>query len=253
MKALLLVPVASMLLLLNGCNPLPPKHGLEFVVAVVSTNGMAKPSAAELEQLAEILGKRIDRLSRRWSVQVLPDERLSVKFDPNAKEEIERARMLLQRQGVIEMRFIHDDSQNLANQGIAPPGYRLMSENRLSPSGIRINVPYVVSKVAVPGLTPARLSRAGIGRDLFNKPEIMFEFNPASAIAFHGATTTNVGRQLAIILDGELYSAPIIRSPIAGGKGSITGAFTEEEALELVTVLNHPLPRALQIIEEKRF
>ncbi|HBO42375.1 MAG TPA: protein translocase subunit SecD, partial [Planctomycetaceae bacterium] len=74
---------------------------------------------------------------------------------------------------------------------------------------------------------------------------VRFNFNRAGAILFGGLThdnqpdtTQNFFRKLGIILNGRLYSAPVIKVPITGGSGEITGRFTEKEAVDLVNVLN---------------
>ncbi len=64
-------------------------------------------------------------------------------------------------------------------------------------------------------------------------------------------TRDNVGHRLAIILDGELYSAPNIQSPIETGNGQITGSFTVQEAQELANVLQNPLRAPLKYISSE--
>jgi preprotein translocase subunit SecD len=69
---------------------------------------------------------------------------------------------------------------------------------------------------------------------------------------FGDATTNNVGRNLAIILDGVVQSAPSIREPITGGRGQITGSFSMTEAQDLTNVLRHgALPAPLKLLEER--
>jgi preprotein translocase subunit SecD len=69
-------------------------------------------------------------------------------------------------------------------------------------------------------------------------PEINVEFSPEGKALFAAITKENISRRLAIVLDGHLYSAPVIRSEISGGQAQITGSFTEEEAKELVAKIN---------------
>ena len=69
-------------------------------------------------------------------------------------------------------------------------------------------------------------------------PEINVEFGPEGKELFAAITKENISRRLAIVLDGHLYSAPVIRSEISGGQAQITGSFTEEEAKELVAKIN---------------
>jgi RNA polymerase sigma factor (sigma-70 family) len=69
-------------------------------------------------------------------------------------------------------------------------------------------------------------------------PEISIEFSEEGKELFAAVTKENVNKRLAIVLDGQLYSAPVIRSEISGGKAQITGSFTEEEARALTAKIN---------------
>jgi preprotein translocase subunit SecD len=69
---------------------------------------------------------------------------------------------------------------------------------------------------------------------------------------FADLTSANVGRRLAIVLDGNLYSAPVIRERIPSGQAQITGGFTSEEATDLAIVLRAgALPAPVQVLEER--
>jgi preprotein translocase subunit SecD len=75
---------------------------------------------------------------------------------------------------------------------------------------------------------------------------------PTAPPSFARATGENVGRQLAIILDNTVTSAPSIRERIAGGEANITGTFTQQEALDLSLVLKSgALPASLTYLEER--
>src|SRR5690606_14018167 len=96
------------------------------------------------------------------------------------------------------------------------------------------------------------VARAGITRDpLSNQPQITLRFDSEGADLFARITQENVGRQLAIVLDGELYSAPRINEPITGGNAVISGDFTLGEALQLSHILENPLEAPL-VLEEQR-
>jgi preprotein translocase subunit SecD len=84
------------------------------------------------------------------------------------------------------------------------------------------------------------------------RPEISLKLTSAGASLFRDLTAANVGRQLAIILDGKVYSSPVINEPIPGGQASISGHFTVEEAKELGLVLRSgALPAPLRVVEER--
>jgi protein-export membrane protein SecD len=84
------------------------------------------------------------------------------------------------------------------------------------------------------------------------RPIISFTFNAAGGRAFCAATRANVNKRLAIQLDNEIISAPVVQSPICGGSGIITGSFTTQQTQEQALLLRSgALPATLSIIEER--
>ena len=84
------------------------------------------------------------------------------------------------------------------------------------------------------------------------EPDVTFRFNLRGAQKFAQVTSENVGRPFAIVLDGKVISAPVIRSPITGGTGQITGNFTLDEASSLAILLRAgALPAKLTVVEER--
>jgi preprotein translocase subunit SecD len=84
------------------------------------------------------------------------------------------------------------------------------------------------------------------------RPIISFTFNSAGGRAFCNATRHNIGKRLAIQLDGEIISAPVVQSAICGGSGIITGQFTTQQTQEQALLLRSgALPATLTIIEER--
>ncbi|HXZ17919.1 MAG TPA: protein translocase subunit SecD [Roseiarcus sp.] len=84
------------------------------------------------------------------------------------------------------------------------------------------------------------------------EPDVTFRFNLRGGQRFGQVTSENVGRPFAIVLDGKVISAPVIRSPITGGTGQITGNFTMEEASNLAILLRAgALPAKLTVVEER--
>ncbi len=81
--------------------------------------------------------------------------------------------------------------------------------------------------------------------------QVLLSFDSEGAGIFRRVTTDNVGRQLAIVLDNVVYSAPQIREPITGGSASISGRFTMDEGRQLKTVLRAALPAPLKVLEER--
>lgn len=110
---------------------------------------------------------------------------------------------------------------------------------------------YLIEKrIVVPG---ADLTDAQAGFDQrTNEPIVSFRFNTAGARKFAQATQQNVGRPFAIILDNKVISAPVIREPIIGGSGQISGSFTVQAANDLAILLRAgALPAPLTVVEER--
>ena len=84
------------------------------------------------------------------------------------------------------------------------------------------------------------------------QPVVSFRFDSLGGRRFGEATRTNVGRLFAIVLDNKIISAPVIREPILGGSGVISGHFTTQSAQDLALLLRAgALPAPIKILEER--
>ncbi len=101
-------------------------------------------------------------------------------------------------------------------------------------------------------LTGADLKDAHETFDQFGRPQVAFTFQSSAAKKFEDYTTKNVGKFLTILLDNRVISSPIINSPIPGGSGVITGAFTLESARDLAVLLRAgALPLPVMMVENR--
>ena len=101
-------------------------------------------------------------------------------------------------------------------------------------------------------LTGAALKKAEVSYDNLGRPQIQFEMTNDGAIAFAKITRENIGKRLAITLDGAVQTAPMINSEIPSGNGVITGNYTVEEAKGTATLLNAgALPVKAKIVETR--
>ncbi len=108
---------------------------------------------------------------------------------------------------------------------------------------------YVLGEIYVTGKD---LVKASITYDEFNKPAVSLEFNKNGAVAFENATAANLDKQIAIVLDNGVISAPVVRTKISGGQAQITGNFTEEEANRLAVMLRSgALPVSVEVLENR--
>lgn len=109
---------------------------------------------------------------------------------------------------------------------------------------------YVLDQTPV--VSGEQLVDAQPGLDQNNRPAVNFRFNPAGGRAFGLYTAENIGNPFAIVLDGEVVSAPVIQSHIPGGSGIITGRFTVEETSRLAVLLRAgALPAEMDFLEER--
>jgi len=110
--------------------------------------------------------------------------------------------------------------------------------------------PYLVYKRSV--LTSRDLVDAQASFDVrTNEPVVSFRFSAEGARRFAQVTQENVGKPFAIVLDNEVLSAPIIRDPILGGAGQISGGFTVQQAIDMAILLRSgELPGRLTVIEQ---
>jgi len=102
------------------------------------------------------------------------------------------------------------------------------------------------------GITGGQLKRASVifGTQVASKPQVLLQFDTEGAELFATITEANIGKEMAIFLDGELLSAPVIQTAIFGGEANITGNFTALEARDLAQNLNFgALPVPIELIE----
>ena len=100
-------------------------------------------------------------------------------------------------------------------------------------------------------LTGELLTEAAVSIDTrYNEPYVAITFNPLGAKMFSDVTAANVQKRMAILLDGTVYSAPVIREQISGGSAQISGSFTMDEAKDLVIVLKAgALPAPVKMLQ----
>ena len=205
-----------------------------------------------LAQAIEVLRKRVDTFGVAEPIlQPAGEDRILIQLPGMSEAEKESAKTTIQKAAFLEFRLVHPDSDELVKAGIVEPGYELMQEvsQRHKDEPART---YLVSKTAEGGLTGAYVKRAGVFPDpLTGSPKISLQFNSEGAQKFADITRANTGRLLAIVLDGELYSAPRINEPILGGSCEISGDFDLKQAYELANVLQNPLEAPVHIEEER--
>ncbi len=161
----------------------------------------------------------------------------------------ERAIDLIGKTAVLEFKMVDEDA-HLAPGVPLPPGDEVLYRKVIDPkTGQELDrEPYIVKRQAM--LTGDTLTDARVAIDQFNEPYVAIEFDPTGADIFARVTGENVGKRFAIVLDGNVYSAPVIRERIPGGRAQITGNFTSSEANDLAIVLRAgALPAPVDILQ----
>lgn len=233
--------------------------GTSFLVGVdttrASTNDVNIDRGAVLEQAIEVLRKRVDKFGVAEPIlQPQGDNRILIQLPGLSEADINTARETIEKAAFLEFRMVHPESRQLIDQGLGAPGYEKLFETRTDPKTQQeYSYPLLVKKGAEKGLTGKYVERAMVSRDpLSNQPEINLRFNNAGAELFGDITKANVKHQLAIVLDGVLYSAPTIDEPITGGSARITLRGSDiKEAFKLANVLENPLEAPVKIEEQR--
>lgn len=163
----------------------------------------------------------------------------------------ERAIKLIGKTAHLEFKMVRDGVDPVkAEKGIVPAGTEALPLLRRNADGSYAESKIVVNKAAA--LTGDTITDAHVAYDSFNNPYVGIAFNSSGARRFEELTGQNVGKRMAIVLDGKVYSAPVIKDKIRGGKASISGGFTTEEAHDLAIVLRAgSLPAPVKILEER--
>ncbi len=200
-----------------------------------------------MDQALETIRNRIDQLGvRETTVQKEGDSDILVQL-PGIQDP-ERAKELIGKTAVLEFKLV-DSTHSVqdAIQNGPPPGDEVL----YGPVDRGGRTPYLVEKpVLVTGdvVTDATVRPGG----RLEGPYVAVDLDARGAQIFDTITAENVGRQLAIVLDGTVYSAPVIKERIPGGHVQITGRFSISEAHDLAIVLRSgALPAPVEIEEER--
>ncbi len=197
-----------------------------------------------LEQAIEVVRRRIDETgTREPSIQRQGDERILVQL-PGVGDP-ERIKRLLGRTAKLSFQLIDEDVRPGFDS--VPAGTMILPSDELGADGEPIL--YAVRKrIMVSGDT--LIDSQPTFQD--NQPVVSFRFDSVGGKRFGEATRNNVDNRFAIILDGKVISAPVIREPILGGSGVISGSFTAQEVQDLALLLRAgALPASLLILEER--
>ena len=222
------------------------KGGMHLLLKVDTSNltGAAKEDATD--RAVEVIRNRIDQFGvRETSIQKQGEDEIVVQL-PGVTDR-DRAIDIIGKTALLEFKLVSNDPEKIkqALAGTIPEGYELKySEDN--------SEPLLLEKQAV--LMGDSLTNANVhfSSSEFNEPVVGLQFNAEGAKKFAQVTAANVGRRLAIVLDGKVQSAPNIREAIPSGEAVITGRFSVEQAQDLSLILRvGALPAPMHVEEER--
>lgn len=224
-----------------GARDLEVNSDGDTVIITLSEAERALTDQRTLQQALEIIRRRVDEVGTR---------------EPTIQRQGAR-RVLIQVPGIgsaSELKNLIGTTAQLTFQPVisrsgnpdVDPGYG----NEVLPDLTDADQFYVLE--VAPVVTGEDLVDAQPSFDQNGRPAVNFRFNPSGGRRFGDYTADNIGSPFAIVLDGEVISAPTIQSHISGGSGIITGNFSVEESTNLAVLLRAgALPAGLEFLEER--
>ena len=198
-----------------------------------SKYGLLTINNAALKQSIEIVRRRIDDVGTKEPTILQRGEKRILVELPGLKDP-ERIKKLLGKTAQLNFRLVSENSEFGIDELVSETGEKLKISKRIVMSGENLID-------AQPSIQNQR-----------NEPTVSFTLDRLGAQKFGRATSDNVGKRLAIILDGKIISAPNINEPITSGKGMISGNFTFQGATDLALLLRSgALPTPLEVVEER--
>ncbi|MBF0162369.1 MAG: protein translocase subunit SecD [Magnetococcales bacterium] len=201
-----------------------------------------------MEQSIQTIRSRVDQFGvTEPTIQKQGEERILIQLpglsDPG------RAKALIGRTARLEFKMV-DEKGDLAAAlaGRVPPGDVVLYGNR--EPGQKNRQAYLLKKRTV--ITGDLLTDARVNFSQYSEPHVSITFNRQGERKFAQLTGEHVGERMAIVLDNVVYSAPVIREKIEGGRAQISGSFTTEESHDLAIILRAgALPAPVKIVEER--
>jgi len=228
--------------------------GVHIVLEVEQPPQTDKSKSDVTQRALEIIRNRVDALG--VSEPVIQKEGTNrIIVDLPGVQDTQKAIDIIGKTALLEFRLVEEDEKKLTDalkgESDILTEYEVLYMQQKDERGIiRQTAPLLVKKQ--PELTGAGLTDAYVGYGPAGFPEVNFVLNKEGAEKFAAVTGENIGKRLAIVLDGTIKSAPVIRDRIPDGRGQISGDFTMEEAKELAVVLRAgALPAKVNIIYQQ--
>ncbi|MDD4940511.1 MAG: protein translocase subunit SecD [Candidatus Omnitrophica bacterium] len=220
--------------------------GMHLLLKVDTSKISEKAREDAADRAIEVIRNRIDQFGvRETSIQKQGMDEIVVQL-PGITDR-ERALEVIGRTALLEFKLVERDNDKMkaALEGTVPEGYELRYTEEDSE-------PVLLEQAAVltgDSLTDAQVTFSQSG---FGEPVVSIRFNAEGAKKFAEITAANVGRRLAIVLDGKVQSAPNIKEAIPSGEAVITGRFNPDQAADLALILRVGALPAPMTVEEER-
>ncbi|MDR1433474.1 MAG: protein translocase subunit SecD [Puniceicoccales bacterium] len=227
------------------------KGGVSFTLRVDDPkfdNFSAIEKTKQLDKAVDIIRQRIDGLGvAEPLVRIFGNNCIEVQLPGISIGDNPEIVDAIKKPAKLEFRLLHGTLVPKSKSEQPPIGYEVFELGRVSDNRTSERSYAFVKKI--PEMTGNKVKHAGVAIGQYGEYEVSLTMTDEGAKIFEKITAANINRQLGIVLDGKLYSAPVIRSPIPSGRASISGRFTQRDALELANVLNNPLEVALKFVE----
>ncbi|MDX2226660.1 MAG: protein translocase subunit SecD [Verrucomicrobiae bacterium] len=232
------------------------RGGTSFLVEVDLSGKETSQKSSALDQALKILHNRIDPSGvREPIIQKMGETRINIQIPGATEEQVAADKAKIEKVAKLEFRMVHPrnaEMLEMISQGEpAPIGYEVIygRENiakKGEPASF-VKRPYLV-KIR-PELGGSYVKRAMRSFDQVGGAAVSITLNDEGAEIFGKVTEKHVNELMAIVLDGEVKSAPVIRGAIYGGRCEISGSMSPTEAEELASVLENPLETPVRIVE----
>ncbi|MBU0721358.1 protein translocase subunit SecD [bacterium] len=222
----------------------------ENISLALTQEEILKTEKLAIDQAIETIRNRLDQFGLAEPVVARQgEEKILVQLAGiKTQEEEQRARELISRAAKLELMAVDEDRvarvYSMSNADAAAYGDIILDDAE------NAEIKYLVREIPI--LDGGMLTDASVGFDQNNRPVINFKLNAEGAEIFGDFTGRSVGKRLAIVLDGKVYSAPNINERIGGGSGQISGNYTVTGAKDLAIALRSGALLAPIYLMEKR-
>ena len=225
-------------------------HSSQVISLSLSEEEIVRTKKAAVDQAIETIRNRLNQFGLSEPIVARQgEEKILVQLAGiKTQEEEQRARELISRAAKLELMAVDEERNarvyNMSDADASAYGDIILSDVKSEQEK------YLVREIPI--LDGGMLTDASVGFDQNNRPVINFKLNAEGAEIFGDFTGRSVGKRLAVVLDGKVYSAPNINERIGGGSGQISGNYTVLEAKDLAIALRSGALLAPIYLMEKR-